>query len=71
VKWKREASLEKQAQTRNKQLIALLVALVPSSPKKMKEIFEEKQRFTDPLYNSGSADNSDKTLNSQHYCSRA
>ena len=49
-------------------MIALLVTLVPASPKKMKEILEEELRFKDPLYNSGSGDNNDKTLNSQHYC---
>lgn len=64
MKWKREASLEEQVQTRKKQLIALLVTLVPASPKKMKEILEVEQRFKDPLYNSGSADNNDKTLSS-------
>lgn len=30
----------------------------------MKEILEVEQRFKDPLYNSGSADNNDKTLSS-------
>lgn len=46
----------------------MLVTLVPASPKKTKEIVEEEQRFKDPMYNSGSADNNDETLNSQHCC---
>lgn len=61
-------SISGKAQTRNKWLITLLVTLVPASPKKMKEIFEEEQRFKDPLCNSDSADKNYKKLNTQHYC---